>query len=139
MDPAGRAARCAAAPPAEKEAMNVHPRDLAGRASLMAAVVLFGWTALRLWRLAVLLMILRLYWRYRRGLRSPQSDAHGSARWCNGDEAHRAGLFAGRGLFLGRFAGPPGQRLTALVQLFTLPPGQSALAVRQFLRAWTGR
>jgi hypothetical protein len=119
--------------------MNVHPRDLAGRASLMAAVVLFGWTALRLWRLVVLLMILRLYWRYCRGLRSPQSDAHGSARWCNGDEAHWAGLFAGRGLFLGRFAGPAGQRLTALVRLFTLPPGQSALAVRQFLRAWTGR
>lgn len=119
--------------------MNLPLRDLAGRACLMAAVALFAWAALRLWQVAVLLTALCLFFRYRRGLRSPRSDAHGSAYWCSEDEADQAGLFAGRGLFLGRFAGPPNHRLTATWRLFTLPPGESARAVRQFLGAWKRR
>lgn len=119
--------------------MNLRLRDLAGRACLMAAVVIFAWAAWRLWQLVLLLTAACLWWQYRRRLRSPGSDAHGSARWCDEDEAHRAGLFAGRGLFLGRFAGPASGRLIALWRLFTLPPDQSARAVRQFLGAWKRR
>jgi type IV secretory pathway TraG/TraD family ATPase VirD4 len=111
-----------------------------GRACLIAAVVLLVQAAVLMQQILVFLAILTVFVLYRRGMLPRRtSDAYGSARWCNCEEAYRGGLFSGRGLFLGRFAGPPGNRLAALVRLFTLPIGQSGIAVRQFLSAWTGR
>jgi type IV secretory pathway TraG/TraD family ATPase VirD4 len=110
-----------------------------GRACLIATVVLVVLAALQMWQIVVFLALFTLYVMRRRGMLAPSSDAYGNARWCNEEEARRAGLFTERGLFLGRFAGPPGNPLLALLRLFTLPLNQSGTAVRQFFKAWTGK
>jgi hypothetical protein len=117
--------------------MNSKPLDLACRACLIAGVLLLIFAAIQVHALLISALLALAAWRVRRP--PPLTVAYGSAAWCSEKQAAAAGLFWQRGLFLGRFAGPPPLRLHAVLRLFTLPVDRSAQAVMEFLALFIRR
>lgn len=120
--------------------MNAKSHALLCRGGLQLAIIAITYAIVvatfRLLPLLVFALVAFLFYRHRRSTLSGSSGAFGTARWADMLDALHAGLFSGRGLLFGHFAGPSPHRLQAVILLFTLPADESALAVRIFLAAF---